>query len=159
MFPIFPSVEGLHSETLNLGREFNLEKGNLVMDGEQLSSHTAALQCISSQTQVHDCSDLGVHLLLIGRHIHHHRAQYTSLVRKYGQTFTLWEFMLPYKLFSLSLSLEFSFWQHKINMNECGLSLYWARQSNLGTDGLFERDLPASVALTGVTAQGPVQPI
>ena len=44
-------------------------------------------------------------------------------------------------------------------MNEGGLSLYWARQSNLGTDGLFERDLPASVALTGVTAQGPVQPI
>ena len=114
MFPIFPSVEGLHSETLNLGREFNLEKGNLVMDGEQLSSHTAALQRISSQTQVHDCSDLGVHLLLIGRHIHHHRAQYTSLVRKYGQTFTLWEFMLPYKLFSLSLT--FPFWQPIILM-------------------------------------------
>ena len=33
-------------------------------------------------------ADLGIHLLLIGSHIHHHRAQYTSLVRKYGQTFT-----------------------------------------------------------------------
>ena len=33
-------------------------------------------------------ADLGIHLLLIGSHIHHHRAHYTCLVRKYGQTFT-----------------------------------------------------------------------
>ena len=33
-------------------------------------------------------ADLGIHLLLIGSHIHHHRAHYTYLVRKYGQTLT-----------------------------------------------------------------------
>ena len=39
------------------------------------------------------------------------------------------------------------------------LTLLDHRTCGLGMDGLFERDLPVSVALAGVTAQGPVQPI
>ena len=38
------------------------------------------------------------------------------------------------------------------------IALYLTR-SDLGAEGLFERDLPLSVALTGVTAQGPVRTI
>ena len=41
--------------------------------------------------------DLGIHLVLIGGRIHHHRAHYTSLVRKYGQTFTRSTFGLSTK--------------------------------------------------------------
>ena len=38
------------------------------------------------------------------------------------------------------------------------IALYLTR-SDLGAEGLFERDLPPSVALAGVTAQGPVRTI